>query len=77
MPLYVTDPAAHPEMLSRSPEENVAVFDPPVASVNPNSVLAFAGVVDTAHSTAPPSKNAEILRIFSKVNLRASIVQLL
>jgi hypothetical protein len=60
MPLYVTDPGAHPEMLPRSPEENVAVFDPPVASVNPNSVLALAGVVDTAPSTIPPSKSAKI-----------------
>ena len=59
IPLYVTDPGAQPEMPCSAPEENVAVFDPPVVSANPNSVLALAGVVDTAPSTAPPSKSAK------------------
>jgi hypothetical protein len=77
MPLYVTEPGAHPEMLCSAPEENVAVFDPPVASVNPNNVLALAGVVDTAPSTAPPSKNAEIRLLCLKITFGSSVVELL
>jgi len=67
MPLYVTDPGTHPEMLSNIPEENVAVFDPPVANVNPNSVLARAGVADPAPSTAPPSKKTKKCLLFSEI----------
>src|SRR5215831_17849215 len=67
MPLYVTEPGAHPEMLCSTPEENVAVFDPPVVSVNPNSVLALAGVADTASSTAPPSKKTKYRLVFPKI----------